>query len=45
MFELIEFVPPEIIEVDEFEFANSDIFLNVNTPEDFDKIKKILNSN
>lgn len=45
MFELMEFVPTEIIEVDEFEFVNSDIFLNVNTPEDFDKIKKIFNSN
>jgi molybdopterin-guanine dinucleotide biosynthesis protein A len=45
MFELLEYIPAEIIEVDEFEFANSDIFLNVNTPEDFYKIKKIFNSN
>jgi len=41
IFELIERVKPEIIEVDRLNFYHSDLFLNINTPEDYNYLKSI----
>jgi molybdopterin-guanine dinucleotide biosynthesis protein A len=41
IYELIKRVETKIIKVDKLEFYHPDIFLNVNTPEDYDHLKKI----
>jgi molybdopterin-guanine dinucleotide biosynthesis protein A len=41
IFELIDKVPTEIVEVDKLDFYHSNLFLNINTPEDYDHLKRI----
>jgi molybdopterin-guanine dinucleotide biosynthesis protein A len=41
IYELIDWVPTEIVEVDQLDFYNSDLFLNINTPEDYNYLKSI----
>ncbi len=42
LYELVENVSSEIIDISELNF-NPDIFLNINTPDDFERIKLIFN--
>jgi molybdopterin-guanine dinucleotide biosynthesis protein A len=42
IYELMDRVPTEIIEVDRLDFYSSDLFFNINTPEDYNYAKKIL---
>lgn len=44
LYELAENVSTEIIDIDELEFVSPDIFLNLNTTDDFDRIKRIFNT-
>ncbi len=41
IFELMDRVPTEIVEVDKLDFYHSNLFLNINTPEDYDHLKRI----
>jgi molybdopterin-guanine dinucleotide biosynthesis protein A len=41
IYELIERVETEIVEVDKLEFYNPNIFFNVNSPEDYEYMKRI----
>ena len=40
VFELLNRIPTEIIDVGSFTFYNEDLFFNMNSPEDFNYIKK-----
>ena len=41
IYELMDRVPTEIVEVDKFDFYSPDLFLNINTPEDYNYLKSI----
>lgn len=41
VYELMDKVPTEIVEVDKLDFYHSNLFLNINTPEDYDHLKRI----
>lgn len=41
IYELMDKVPTEIVEVDKLDFYHSNLFLNINTPEDYDHLKRI----
>ena len=41
IYELMDKVPTEIVEVDKLVFYHSNLFLNINTPEDYDHLKRI----
>jgi len=42
IYELMDKVPTEIVEVDKFDFYHSNLFFNINTPEDYNFAKRIL---
>ena len=41
VYELTELVDTEIVDVDSFNFYHSNLFLNINTPEDYNYLKEI----
>ena len=41
IYELMDRVPTEIVEVDKLDFYYPDLFLNINTPEDYNYLKSI----
>jgi molybdopterin-guanine dinucleotide biosynthesis protein A len=44
IYELMDRVPTEIVEVDKLDFYTPDIFLNINTPEDYNHLKSLFES-
>ena len=45
IFDLLERVEPEIVDVSSFSSPGADVFLNMNTSEDYELIKKIYSAN
>jgi molybdopterin-guanine dinucleotide biosynthesis protein A len=41
IYELMDRVPTEVVKVDKLDFYHSNLFLNINTPEDYDHLKRI----
>jgi molybdopterin-guanine dinucleotide biosynthesis protein A len=44
IYELMDRVSTEIVEVDKLDFYSSDLFLNINTPEDYNYLKSLFES-